>query len=665
MSVINEPEFIFTKNSLLEIEEKNRQFATDIIDYVNDTSLDADDEFFYNMLEFVRFTKDSQIDVAATDPQGLIYMKPPQGFDIKEWDFIYSHECMHQIWDTFGVADKIKAAGLPYNHTVLNLASDCVINDYLYKNRRKKRPNGLITPEYIKDNFGVEYDRKTDTQYTLYEKIMGSGKQPKDQGDPRKITPKRVQQGGGSGPIGPIAQPSPDYVQGWKDGIKDVLDKKVDPLKYNPKPVQNDYDQGYNDVLEKIKKGMEEGIEVGGDPGGGPTGPGGLPQIPWDLPKEDKDDMDRRSGGEAADQAEQDAQDAQKSADQAKSSGDKDAAKEAQEAADKAKEEAKKAREAAENGEEQKAKDHAKEAKKEAKKAANAAKNGSQGSQGSQGGNGQGHGQEWGEVRELEMREMSNIKRKHDEYVKRAVDKISGDWGQFINKCDDSKNLKGLVTKAQKGPRGWEKKAFKSIDSYIYDTWGNPEYEPTYKKWNRRAGMPKMGQPIKKGKRKIEDKFNLNISLFVDCSGSMGRPNSNPPSRIDNACEAMYDIAKGLKRNWTNTECIDKVDFDFFSWGDYITPLSMGKVPDTNQGTMDMDDLIRKIYASGNMYGNVNFIITDGETTIDKGAMDKLLDSDDSMWIIASISQSDKSTHEALMKSHKNYCWIPCSDQFD
>jgi hypothetical protein len=181
-SLINSDEFKFVKNSLIKASEKDdeTEFRVKALEYINDTSDEKDDKFFYDMLEFVRFLDPDDDATAYTTPENLIYLNCPSGGgnpigkSVRKWDFIYDHECLHQLWDTFGVAEKIKneQGEDKYNHKLLNWASDCVINDYLYFYRKKERPDNLITPEYLKEKFGVEYDRKVDTQYTLYLKLL-------------------------------------------------------------------------------------------------------------------------------------------------------------------------------------------------------------------------------------------------------------------------------------------------------------------------------------------------------------------------------------------------------------------------------------------------------------------------------------------------------------
>lgn len=411
-TLLNDPDFIHVKNSLIKISEKDHKenFRVKMIEYINDSSDSEDDQFFYDMLEFIRFLDPSSEAVAYTTPNKLISLNAPGiiGENLRHWDFIYDHECLHQLWDTFAVGDKIKKEGKEYNHQILNIASDCVINDYLSYNRKKLPPDNLVSPAFIKNNFGVEFDRKADTQYSLYLKLINSPKKKEIEEYAKqqekihdgKITPKQVKDAEDGGGGGPSVKHSDDYKKGWVDGINDVLDGKVDPKNYTHKPDDNDYNRGYNDVLDKIKKGIEEGIQrsKGGTDGGG--GSSDLPQIPWDAPNMQDDngdggdsgdnskdnqlpsndqveDMNEKDAAESAqksaDKAKEAAAKAKKAADDADANNEKDAASKqraankAKAAADKAQEAADKAQEAAENGDK-------KEAQKQAKKAADKAK---------------------------------------------------------------------------------------------------------------------------------------------------------------------------------------------------------------------------------------------------------------------------------------------------
>jgi len=175
-SLLNSDTFSEVKKSLIEVSEiDNRQdFRVDVIEFIDFNSDNNDDQFFWDMLEFVRFLNPADNSVAYTTPNHLIYLNAPShNYDTEnDWEFIYDHECLHQLWDTFAVGEEIKTNGIKYDHQVLNIASDCVINDYLSYIRKKKEPEGLINREYLQNEYGVTYDRKVDTQYSLYLKLL-------------------------------------------------------------------------------------------------------------------------------------------------------------------------------------------------------------------------------------------------------------------------------------------------------------------------------------------------------------------------------------------------------------------------------------------------------------------------------------------------------------
>ena len=171
-------DFKWVLKSILDSGADNAEWKADLIEFINSDSKNATSMFFYDMLPFVRFVNEPANDSAAyTTPDHRIWMNAPKGFGIgKEdykWEFIYYHECMHQLWDTFDVQKNIEKQFGSCDQMVLNIASDCVINDFLHVNKNMPYPtDGLVTPEFIKQKYGVEYDRSRDTQFGLYEKLM-------------------------------------------------------------------------------------------------------------------------------------------------------------------------------------------------------------------------------------------------------------------------------------------------------------------------------------------------------------------------------------------------------------------------------------------------------------------------------------------------------------
>ena len=411
-TLLNASDMRHVKDSLIRVSkiDGKEKFRVNMVEYVDDTADNEDDQFFYDMISHIQFLNPDDEAVAYTTPDTLIYLNSPGqiGESYPFWDFIYCHECLHQLWDTFDVGKRIQANGINYDHEILNIASDCVINDYLSAIRKKKHADGLITPEYLKEKFGVDYDRKIDTQYTLYLKLIEHIDELKK--DPvcqksfdGKIKPKSVnKQQGPTPPPMPGGKHSKEYIDGWTDAIQDVLDKKVDPLDDKRQPKNTgveDYDAGYEDCLGKIKQGLEDGVTLSDGGSGGNTGGSDLPQIPWDVDnqsqggssgsgksgEQNNKDLDANDAQQSADEAKKAADAAQKAADRAQDAADngtgsqadadaaKDGADKAKEAADAAQDAADKAKEAADNGDKDAEGKSAKDAADAADKAKDAA----------------------------------------------------------------------------------------------------------------------------------------------------------------------------------------------------------------------------------------------------------------------------------------------------
>lgn len=417
-TLLNASDMRRVKDSLIRVSkiDGKEKFRVNMVEYVDDTADNEDDQFFYDMISHIQFLNPDDESVAYTTPDTLIYLNSPGkiGESYPFWDFIYCHECLHQLWDTFDVGKRIQANGINYDHEILNIASDCVINDYLSAIRKKKHPDDLVTPEYLKEKFGVDYDRKIDTQYTLYLKLIEHIEELKN--DPvcqksfdGKIKPKSVnKQQGPTPPSIPGGKHSKEYIDGWTDAIQDVLDKKVDPLDDKRQPKNTgvkDYDTGYEDCLGKIKKGLEEGVTLSDGSSSGNAAGSDLPQIPWDVDNQNQGgssgsgksgeqnnkDLDANDAQQSADEAKKAADVAQRAADRAQDAADngtgsqadadaaQDAADKAKEAADAAQDAADKAQDAADKGDkdaEGKSAQDAADAADKAKKAANNAAGG-------------------------------------------------------------------------------------------------------------------------------------------------------------------------------------------------------------------------------------------------------------------------------------------------
>jgi hypothetical protein len=158
-----------------------------LIEYCNNSADRNNEMYFYDSLCAVEFILEGA--TAYTTPDKRICLNypcedicPMDDKRFRRWYFIFCHECMHQLWNTFGVADKIKKDLGSCDFQLLNIASDCVINDYLKydQNAGKVVPTSIILPETIKTKYGVDFDRLKDTQYSLYCKLNKLNQKDKD-----------------------------------------------------------------------------------------------------------------------------------------------------------------------------------------------------------------------------------------------------------------------------------------------------------------------------------------------------------------------------------------------------------------------------------------------------------------------------------------------------
>lgn len=560
-SLLNTKELKLLKDSLIAASEVDgkENFRVRLIEYIDDTADNEEDEFFYDMMEFCRFLKPDPETTAYTTPDHIIYLNAPGVFGekVREWDFIYCHECLHQLWETFAVEDQIKKNGIKFDHYVLNVASDCVINDYLSAIRKKTAPPDGITPEYLKETYGVEYDRKVDTQFTLYLKLLEVAEKLRK--DKKCQDAQDAGSNGGDGQTG-------DGPQGGGNP--------------NKKP-----------------KNSKDGSSQGGK-------------------QSDSNDNTAEGAQKSADEAKKAADKAQQNADSGKGSqkdadAAKDAAKEAQDAADRAKD-------AANKGD----KEGEAKAAKEAKDAADRAKklagedntdrtdgNGKGLENEAPGSKGQGNDSPEGVgiSGELTEEEKAQIKAKAEGVIKRYKDKITGVFGDFVKKCRNSVKCdpNGLANNTRKGKGAWNKQMDVAINAYVKKNLDKKrrQFEQTYKRVKRGSGIVKMGTPIIPGKRIKDDKMPINIAYYIDRSGSM-------EACIDDVFKAAFKISEALKQRFRKDKLVKSIDFRTFVFNTHMDEIKFGQTTSASGGTMGLDQILEFINKNTKNV-LINIIITD------------------------------------------------------
>ena len=674
-SLLDSKEFAKVKQNIELCNDGKEDWKADFIEFINDDTDQSDLSFFYDALPFVRFLVDPSMEhVAFTTPNKRIYMNAPYVDFIGEskslWESVYFHECLHQLWATFGVGDEIKKTlgDDKYDHNLLNIASDCVINEFILNNMRRKMPSNLITAEYIKTQCGVDYDRVHDTQYSLYIKLL------------------------------------------------EKKDKVMDKLK---------------DIIEQMQKDEEMGDQLGGQggqggdsgdqgsQGGNPGGQGGQGGSQGNSKQNSgngqpsDEEIDKMSGeeaakaaGKAAKQAQDAADKAAKAAADAAKNGDKDAAakadaaKNAQEAADKAKEAAEASAEAAGQGDDETAKEKAKEAIAEANKAQNEAdkaqgKGEGNGEQGQKSDKKQGTDGESGpsddkpvkgegtkqidhttgphnlkEFIEADMRDTETTKEAtemFDRYKKR-IDGVVGDFIGTTKKCfKDIQNARdgaGYKTFAKKmGTSKWDQDFKKIVDAYVRQRIQKKkrEMERTYSRPNRRAGYVQYGKPIKPGEKPKEDKLTISMTFYIDKSGSMAGED------LENATKLAYGISDSIeKKHKHEKKVIDKFDFKFFTFNEHVQPIKKNLTVESSGGNMSFEELL-EVIKSTSINDMINVIITDAGFPISVSKTSQFIDDMTGLFLFITNMDQNSADYKAVEKkvANHNFNYILADRHFD
>ena len=664
-SLINSKELKLLKDSLIAASEVDgkENFRVRLIEYIDDTADNEDDEFFYDMIEFCRFLKPDPETTAYTTPDHLIYLNAPGVFGekMREWDFIYCHECLHQLWDTFGVEDQIKKNGIKFDHYVLNVASDCVINDYLSAIRKKSAPSEVILPEHLQKQFGVTYDRKVDTQFTLYLKLLEvAEKLRKDQKCQDAQDGGEGQEGqGGQGGSSSGGSSSGGSSSGSSssgsssssnknDNTAEGAQKSADEAKKAADKAQQNANSGKGsqkdaDAAKDAAKEAQDAADRAKDAANKGDKEGEAKAAQEARAAADRAKKlageDGKDGNNTAEGAQKSADEAKKAADKAQQNADsgkgsqkdadaaKEAAKEAQDAANRAKEAANKGDKEGEAKAAQEAKDAADKAKKLAGEDNTDRTDGNNGGSKDKtsGGKGQGHDSPEGvEITgELTEEQKAQIKAKAEGVIKRYKDKITGAFGDFVKKCRNSVKCdpNGLANNTKKGKGAWNKQMDVAINAYVKKNLDKKrrQFEQTYKRVKRGSGIVKMGAPIIPGKRIKDDKMPINIAYYIDRSGSM-------ESSIDKVFEAAFKISEALKQRFRKDKLVKSTDFRTFVFNTHMDEIRFGQTTSASGGTMGLDQILAFINKNTKNV-LINIIITDAGFTVNENEIKNFLKS--------------------------------------
>ena len=391
-------------------------------------------------------------------------------------------------------------------------------------------------------------------------------------------------------------------------------------------------------------------------------------------------DIDKMSGDKAASTAKDMADKAQDAADKAKakaasskSDSDKADADKAQDFADEAKKAAEKSKKAAEKGDTKGAQEAAKSAR-DAKEAAenianNSSTNGSLDSS-SKGDSshvkGNGHfGDNKGNVPpriNIPKEDLEKITKNAEAQIEKYKNKISGDFGKFIEKCRASVQLKesGLAVNVQKGGNGWNSKLNKTLNVFVKQRIQDKKkrFKSSYSRVKRGSGFVKFGQPLQPGKVRIKEMLTISIAIYIDISGSMA-------GCIDDVFKATYIICDAIKKNYGRDQVVEDITFKIYGFDTNVYPIRYGQKSSVGGGTMPFDELFEYIHRN-TQNELINIIITDAEQDAKQEVIEKILDESDGLFVF--ITNGRQETVRQISESQKyklKLTYITASAQFE
>lgn len=609
--LLNDKDFSIAKRSICNLIGKDD--LTDdrghLTEYFNDTADNNDEMFFYEMLRALEFilegataytTKDKRICLNYPNED----IVPMDNARFRRWYFVFCHECLHQLWDTFEVGDQIKKDLGSCDYQLLNIASDCVINEYLTRvaSDGKLPPINGITAKYIEDTYGVKYSMKTDTQYSLYCKLNELSDAAKDQ------LKQQDQDQQGNGQSGQSQQGQQD--QQGQNGQSGQSNQDGQGQQGSNGDSSNNKDKSGNNSsgssAANAKKKLDEAQEKldNGDIEGAKR-----------LTKEVKDDLSKEAGKLSKEGKEKldgvNGKDPQKDIADLNSVADEIA-----------------------NNSEGEGEDQGNQNKD------NQDGQGQQGQgkdDGQSGGSGQGG---TGDGNLIDRQLIEENKAAIEKICKKYAQSMSGSLGDFLKKCKSSSNLEegGLLINAQRGGAHWNKQLLLECDQYIHQKLRSQDkkYKRSFRKIRRgeRAFTAQDfndGRTLKKGKVEIKDQIGFDMALYIDVSGSMC-------GVIDKVFESAYDIINTLKKTYSHDKLVDA---DAINMKSYVFTTTMREIPfgkkcRADGGTYEFGQLLDDIYKR-NANAFLNIVITDGDfASIDKSKITKTLEDMDGLFVVVS-----------------------------
>ena len=197
--------------------------------------------------------------------------------------------------------------------------------------------------------------------------------------------------------------------------------------------------------------------------------------------------------------------------------------------------------------------------------------------------------------------------------------KLSGTIGEFVAKCKKAKTEGAGITGFSKLGRDRKKWSNIFMSTVVNSMRSNiakmeREWRKTFSRPNRRNGVVKPGQMLKKGRVEVKEGVTITLKFFVDRSGSMG------DGGLRRALTAVWSVCDKIKAQYKSNKMIKGFDCMVYPFDEGIhQPLKYGEMYKSGNGNVGFDVTLRNMVKVSTESGEntmLNVIVTDGQWSI-------------------------------------------------
>lgn len=249
------------------------------------------------------------------------------------------------------------------------------------------------------------------------------------------------------------------------------------------------------------------------------------------------------------------------------------------------------------------------------------------------------------------------------EVAKKAVEKYSqkltGPIGAFLDKCKDSiKDIKRIKSEkrrtavkvyTKKAKNAWDVDFKKIIDTYVSDCVDEAKHErkKTYMRPNRRQGVVRSNDIIKKGELPKKNKMDITMTFYIDISGSMyGAP-------VKNAFKAAYAYSDFIRKQNQNESVVGDFDYTFYAFNTRFKKITGKQIPEADGGNVDFNEILEYI-ESHSLNDMINIIITDAQFGINPNKCIEVIKRVNGLFIVIANNAGNASDFEKIKNALKD-----------